>query len=141
MVHPAPLPTQLPSFQAAGAHDLQRCSALRGLLIGWESEGAREPFTFGDLARHLGIEVWELLQLVQELLGDAFMTWFPSVVAGTAGAQVLPRQAVLLLGRALEALRERYVAPAEPVDVRRDFDGFIAVVKRHRVVSPASGAL
>ena len=113
---------------------MRHCSVLHRLLTNWEAAGARDPFTFADLAEHLKLEASDTIELVQNLYGVTIWNrWFVSVVAGNADGQVLSRQAVLLLAKALERLRDRYVAPTVTAGAMQDvnsYDEFVAAAKR-----------
>ena len=115
-----------------GEH-LAHYSVLYRLLQSWELQGAMCPFSFADVAAHVGTDPATAIEAWQGLLGPLWDRYFPHACAGTATSVVLPRQAVLLSLRVLERAYGPPQAPS-PEQQRADEDAYKQfIAKRQRV--------
>ena len=95
------------------------------------------PFTFGQLQEHCSGPL-SAPQLVKFLLGDTWSLWFPEEGTGLAEGTILPRQSVLWLMHALDAMRQLYErAEASRLAAASSFAVLTETSKRRRATAKA----
>ena len=96
-------PENLPTFTCP-TEEKQKAAIgdLRFLLQTWMDGGCASPFSFADLMKHAAAGA-DVATVVKRLLGPLWAKWF--VEDPNAHTTVIPRQAGLMILRALDALQ------------------------------------